>query len=174
MTTSADNQRQPQTPSAPLDPYWGLRLSSGLTMQERMFLRDFLPPEHAEGSNRFAAGALKQRGPGDYNKALQFRTLVKAYLKRLHLPVEVVVEQLFEDLMRASRAGDVGATKVLLDRLCGKDPDQLDVTVEVATLPEEERIRRLQQLLATAARRRIHVETGGLLPAPDAGGTLPG
>ncbi len=32
----------------------------------------------------------------------------------------------------------------------------------------------VQQLLVTAAGRRVHVETGGILPAPDAGGTLPG
>ncbi len=169
-TPKTNPNAAPVTPNM-LDPYWGLRLGSPLDRATRDWLRELLPPEHNDDGS-FAKGRLRQTHVPP--RAYQFRTLVAKYLKRLNLPVDAVIEQLFEDLMRASRAGDVGATKLLLERLCGKEAEQIDVSVEVSQLPPEERVKRIQALLTTAARRRIGVEGSGLLPAPIGDGTLPG
>lgn len=150
------------------DPYWALRIDSPLSEEEKQFLRSVLPVERVRG--KFVRGKLMPRSPGRPTGTLQkvkgvynFTKLVRDYVERAGGCMEDVVAMLFEDLMDSSAAGDTAATKLLLERICGKEAEQLDVNVGLAQLNDVERAARLSAIFAAAAKRRITVE-----PAPPA------
>lgn len=147
----------------PNDPYRGMRAASTLPQDAKDFLAEVLPPERGP-SGKFVRGRLRT-GPespasgcnnhGNYN----FTKLVREYIERCGNNVSMVVAELFEDLMVASDNGDTNASKFLVERLCGKQSEQVDMTVTHSKLSEVERITRLTTLLDEAARRRREGKT---------------
>lgn len=129
-----------------------------LDEEGQQFLREIMPPL-LNPLGKFRRGHLggPGRGAGERrDRVVSFRKLVCEYVERAGGYMEDVVIELFEDLMEASDAGDTSATKLLLDRLCGKEAEQLEVTV--ASMSDTERAVRLHAILENA-RRRITVES---------------
>lgn len=133
--------------------YWRRMLT--MTPEEREFLEDVLPsrdengrllPGRPGGPGRGAPGA---RNHGVYN----FRALVAEFVEAHGGHTEDVVVDLFGCLMRAANAGDVAAAKLLLERFCGKDAEQLDVAVATTKLSDVERATRIASILAAASKR---------------------
>jgi hypothetical protein len=134
--------------------YWRRLLT--MTPEEREFLDEAFPSRdpvtgrmlkgRPGGPGRGWDGA---RNHGVYN----FRALVAEFVEAHGGFVEDVVVDLFGCLMRAAQNGDVAAAKLLLERFCGKDAEQLDVAVGVAKLSDVERATRIASILAAARER---------------------
>lgn len=79
-------------------------------------------------------------GPGR-PKGYDFRAIVEDYVKANKTSVESAIEKLFKSLLASAEGGDVNAAKLLIERLCGKDADKLDVAgvIQVVTgVPEDQ------------------------------------
>lgn len=131
--------------------YWRRLLT--MTPEERELLEEMFPSRDEKGrllKGKIGGSAGRGgRGHGVYN----FRELVGEFLAAHNGHVEDVVVDLFGCLMRAANAGDVAAMKLLLERFCGKDAEQIDVAVATAKLTDVERATRIAAILAEAAKR---------------------
>ena len=143
---------KPKDTLHPTDPYAAIRAASNMSPEEKAFLAEVLPPERKLG--KFVRGKLGGPGrPKGSHGVYNFRKLLAEYLERAGNHPEDIVAELFEDMMLQSAMGDVAASKFLLERLCGKENDQLDVSVSTVKLSDVERAARLQSILVTAAKR---------------------
>lgn len=134
--------------------YWRRLLT--MTPEEREFLEEVLPSRdpvtgrmlkgRPGGPGRGWDGA---RNHGVYN----FRALVAEFVEAHGGHVEDVVVDLFGCLMRAAQNGDVAAAKLLLERFCGKEAEQLDIAVAAGKLTDVERATRIAAILADARKR---------------------
>lgn len=132
-----------------------------LTLEERQFLTDVLPPTRDPKTGRYLRGKL---GAGRKGGLYNFRSIVADYIEAHGGFVEDAIIDLFHSMMGAARRGDVAAAKLLLDKFCGKDAESVDVVVAASTMSDTERAARLNAILAAAAARqgqpRITVEDG--------------
>lgn len=109
-------------------------------------------------SGRFAKG--NSGGPGR-PRGIDFRAVVAQRAEAEGSRIEEIIWEVFEMLLAASRAGDVQAARVLLDRLCGKETSRIDVGVDAGrTMSDLERATRISAILH-AAQARARTATGG-------------
>lgn len=131
--------------------YWRRVLT--MTPEQREFLEEVLPSRDPE-TGRYIAG--KVGGPGRAAKShgvYNFRALVAEFVEAHGGHAEDVVVDLFGALMTAARGGDVAAARLLVERLCGKDAEQLDIAMATTQLSDTERASRLHAILEAAAKR---------------------
>ncbi len=91
--------------------------------------------------------------PVKRNLGPDFRKLVADKLRETGGTLEDALVQVFVHLMAASAMGDVGASKLLLDRLAMRD-DAQDFVTHLHLLTDIERAARIQAILDAAARRK--------------------
>lgn len=143
---------------------------SKLSPEEAQFLIETLPPMRDPVTGKFCKGKLGGAGGKPGRLVYNFKAIVADYVTAHGGFVEDAIIDVFNSLMVAARMGDVQAAKLLLDRLCGTEPDNVDVAVAVSTLSDTERAARLNAILAAAAARkqqpRITV-TNGTNPTTD-------
>ncbi|MBL8752686.1 MAG: hypothetical protein JNK15_05245 [Planctomycetes bacterium] len=106
-------------------------------------------------TGRFAKG--NPGGPGR-PRGLDFRAVVAAHAELTGFCIEGAIIEVFTALLRQAREGDVAAAKFLIERLCGKD-ESAEAEGPPSQLSEAERIRRIEDLLETARRRREAADT---------------
>jgi len=105
-------------------------------------------------SGRFLPGH-SQPGPGrPPGTALDYRAIVEQKAKEAQFSLEDAVWSITQSLLTAAQQGDGLAAKLVLDRLCGKDVDQVRVTEVADPLTEEDRARRVQEILGRIAARK--------------------
>lgn len=88
---------------------------------------------------------------GGRPKAVDFRALVQ------RARGETVDERLlavYDMLTKRAAEGDVNAAKLLLERICGKDADEIRLTDEREAMPEDEFAKRVLSMLAVLQARR--------------------
>jgi hypothetical protein len=149
---------------------WNAVSPDGLSPENKGYLCELLDSLPAPVPPAFMPPKPAKKLPS----VLSFRRIVNEALAHRGRSLDDVVVRLFDDLERASRFGDVQATKLLLERLCGKDPEQVEIAMQVSTMTDDERVARIQAYVAEATRRRILAEGPGILPPPAGGGTMPG
>lgn len=128
------------------------------TQADDQFLADVLPPERSPVTGRFLrpAGAVVG-GVKPRKSHLNFVDIVDDFIVAHGGYTEDVIIDIFQTLMTWARLGDTQAAKILLERLCGKELDRIDVNVS-STLTDVERAQRLQAILETAQRRSANGE----------------
>lgn len=115
------------------------------------FVAQALPPVRDPKTGFFLKGntlGRKGRPPG-----YDFRAIVEDYITANGGHVEDAIVDVFRSLLAAARLGDTQAAKLLLERLCGKDAEQIDLNVLTSKLSDVERAARLQAILTQAAKR---------------------
>ncbi len=146
---------KPSTVANPADVYGELRQTSTLTAEEQAFLREVLPPERFESNGRFRRGKLAGPGRKPGIRHYNFRVVIGEYLKRAGSSIEDAMCDLFEDMMEASAQGDTGAARLLVERFCGKENEQLEIEVSTAKLSAVERLAKVRAIFAGAERRML-------------------
>lgn len=68
------------------------------------------------------------KSPGRPPGRPDFRRIVEETCESLGLTIDRALAKVFQDLMKSAGNGDVQAQKFLVERLCGKDADQLEIT----------------------------------------------
>lgn len=119
------------------------------------FLSSILPFQRDEKTGRYLKGKVGGPGrlPGSHG-AYSFRAVFKERIEAAGGDVPQVLSDLIDDLCAASFAGDVRATQILIDRLCGKEAEQLDVALSTSKLSDVERGARVAAILHAAAKRK--------------------
>jgi hypothetical protein len=108
------------------------------------------PAAERTATGRFLPGNTTAR-LGGRPKAIDFRALVH---EARGDTVRDKLIAVFDMLAEKAAAGDVNAAKLLLERICGKDADEIKLTDERQEMPEEEFAKRVVSLLAILQARR--------------------
>jgi len=90
-------------------------------------------PDFVESSGRDPVTGLwlpGHKGIGGRPKGFDFRAVVAERVKLEGKTVEDVIWEIFGALYRQAKIGDVVAAKFLVERLCGKTPEALDLDDE--------------------------------------------
>ena len=122
--------------------------------------RELMAPTHTAENGRARTGRFAKGNPGGPGRprGLDFRAVVAAHAERTGFSIEGAIIDVFISLLRQAHEGDVAAAKFLIERLCGKD-ESAEAEAPPSQLSEDERIRRIEELMETARRRRAAAET---------------
>ncbi len=89
---------------------------------------------------------------GGRPKAIDFRALVQ---RERGKTLDQKILAVFDSLAEQAAKGDVGAAKLLLERLCGKDADEVRLVDDTPQMGDAEFARRVVSMLAVANARRV-------------------
>lgn len=110
------------------------------TVEEALFLAEVLPAQEC---------VLKPRR--EHRALFNFRGIVMRHLESIGGSMDSVVVGLFQLLWQHAKEGDMIAIKILLDRICGKDAEHVEIAV--ANLSDTERAARIEAILEAARGR---------------------
>lgn len=118
------------------------------SVEDKRFLAEVFDglPVAATGrgeGGRFLAGHQLGGRP----RAFDFRAIVTKWAKENNEPVEDALARVYLALLRNAVGGDVPASKLLIERLCGKEADVLDVAVAARPMSDIERAARIESIL---------------------------
>lgn len=102
-------------------------------------------------SGRFARG--NPGGPGR-PRGCDFRAVVTAHVEAEGRSIEEILVDVFKAIFARACEGDVQAARLLLDRLCAKEPDPVEIAPEYRELTDIERAIRIESILASARKRQ--------------------
>ncbi len=93
---------------------------------------------------------------GGRPKGFDFRAIVTKFAAERGEPVEEALARVYESLLRTATGGDVTAAKLLIERLCGKEVDVVDIDMAVSKhhMSDTERAARIAAILHAGGWRR--------------------
>lgn len=112
-----------------------------------------LPRQRNERGHYLPGHTLGGRTPG-----FDFRSIVAKFAAENGEPVEDALARVYLGILRAAAAGDVSAAKLLIERLCGKEADTIDLTVGKRRMTDTERAARIAAIMHAGGWKRD--ETG--------------
>lgn len=95
---------------------------------------------------------------GGRTRGFDFRSIVAKFATENGEPVEQALSRVYLGILRAAAAGDVSAAKLLIERLCGKEADTIDLTVGKRRMTDTERAARIAAIMHAGGWKRD--ETG--------------
>lgn len=116
----------------------------------------------------FKKGHVALAGSGR-PKGIDFKTTVLRAIQE-HGATEAIVK-VWHAMLNAALDGDVAAARLILDRMCGKEADVVELT---SGLSDDERAARVQELLDAARERRAEIEQGVAPGRAEQNGAQPG
>ena len=91
---------------------------------------------------------------GGRTRGFDFRSNVAKFAAENGEPVEQALSRVYLGILRAAAAGDVAAAKLLIERLCGKEADVVDLTVGKRRMSDTERAARVAAIMHAGGWRR--------------------
>ena len=108
-----------------------------------------LPRQRDEKGHYLPGHTLGGRAPG-----FDFRAIVAKFAAENGEPVEQALSRVYLGVLRAAAAGDVPAAKLLIERLCGKEADTIDLTVGKRKMSDTERAARIAAIMHAGGWKR--------------------
>ena len=112
-------------------------------------LLDGLPRQRNERGHYLPGHTLGGRTPG-----FDFRSIVAKFAAENGEPVEEALSRIYLGILRSAAAGDVAAARLLIERLCGKETDVVDLTVGKRKMSDTERAARVAAIMHAGGWKR--------------------